>query len=205
LLTGVWSLNRCCYAPGTLKFSNPRLGFGLLNQQRRAFETADAGTIDAISSDDELPPAQDASNRHNLEAKAYFVPDETWQRPSDYIAFLASEFEAGNTTLPGKKKKTKKLTRGQVLFLMGFADACNKVWQQEQDDIPMQDRQQFMFLLMGQGGSGKTAIVQEIVLPAVDFIWISFFHRSSHKHRLPSSCAPRGHRRKIFPLLRTRR
>jgi len=142
-----------------------------LQQQRRAFETADAGTTDQVPSDDELPPVNDAPSRADIEAKAYFVPNETWPRPSDYIAHLASEFEAGNTTLPGKKKRPKKLSRGQVLFLIGFADACNKIWQQEQDDVPMQDRQQFIFLLMGQGGSGKTAIVQEIVLPAVDFIF----------------------------------
>ena len=35
----------------------------------------------------------------------------------------------------------------------------------------MEDRKEYAFLLMGQGGSGKTAIVQEIVLPAVDFIF----------------------------------
>ena len=142
-----------------------------LNQQTKTFKAADAGTTDQVPSDDEVPPANDAPCRADLEAKAYFVPYEPWPRPSDYIAHLASEFEAGNTTLPGKTKRAKKLSRGQVLFLIGFADACNKVWRQEQDDVPMQDRQQFIFLLMGQGGSGKTAIVQEIVLPAVDFIF----------------------------------
>ena len=45
------------------------------------------------------------------------------------------------------------------------------MWQEECDGIPMEDRKEYAFLLMGQGGSGKTAIVQEIVLPAVDFIF----------------------------------
>ena len=33
----------------------------------------------------------------------------------------------------------------------------------------MKERQRFNVLLMGQGGSGKTALIQEIVLPAIDF------------------------------------
>ena len=33
----------------------------------------------------------------------------------------------------------------------------------------MKDRQRFNMLLMGQGGSGKTALIQEIVLPTMDF------------------------------------
>ena len=94
-----------------------------------------------------------------------------WRLPSDYIAYLAAEFEAGNTTLQSKKKQKKWLSQDQVLFLAGFADACNKVWQDERDDVPMEKRHRFSFLLMGQGGSGKTAIVQEIVLPAMDFVF----------------------------------
>jgi len=140
-------------------------------QQRKAFDLTSSAPKEHDPSDDDVPPDPSAPAQANLEAKAYFEPDGRWQRPSDYIAHLASEFEAGNTTLPGKKKKKKKLSRGQVLFLIGFADACNKVWQQECDDTPMEDRQEFTFLLMGQGGSGKTAIVQEIVLPAVDIIF----------------------------------
>ena len=35
----------------------------------------------------------------------------------------------------------------------------------------MHQRERFSFLLMGQGGSGKTAIVQEVVLPTMDFVF----------------------------------
>ena len=38
------------------------------------------------------------------------------------------------------------------------------MWQEECDSIPKEDRKEYAFLLMGQGGSGKTAIVQETVL-----------------------------------------
>ena len=40
-------------------------------------------------------------------APAFFAPSGKWRLPSDYIAHLAAEFEAGKTTPPGKKKKTK--------------------------------------------------------------------------------------------------
>ena len=41
----------------------------------------------------------------------------------------------------------------------------------EQERAAWKNRKTFQLLLMGQGGSGKTAIVQEIVLPAIDFLF----------------------------------
>jgi len=117
------------------------------------------------------PGAPSCSAPGETAPQAYFAPNSRWNRPSDYIAHLAGEFEKGNTTAPGKKKKKKKLSNDQVLFLAGFAHACNQVWDDEQDGVSMEKRRCFSFLLMGQGGSGKTAVVQEIVLPAVDFIF----------------------------------
>ena len=142
-----------------------------IQRQQKLFESTASTANKEHESDDDVPPETSATAQVNLEPKAYFVPDGPWQRPSDYIVHMAKEFEAGNTTLPGKKKKKKQLTRDQVVFLIGFADACNTVWQQECDNIPMEDRKEYTFLLMGQGGSGKTAIVQEILLPAIDFIF----------------------------------
>ena len=57
----------------------------------------------------------------------------------------------------------------QTLFLSQFAQACNAVWEDERSGVPLAQRRCFNFLLMGQGGSCKTAIVQEIVLLAVEF------------------------------------
>ena len=135
-----------------------------IQQQKKLFESSASTDNQDHESDDEAPPQTDTTGHVHVEPKASFVPSGRCQRPSDYIVHLAKEFEAGNTTLPGKKKKKKKLTRDQVLFLIGFADACNTVWQQECDNIPMEDRKEYAFLLMGQGGSGKTAIVQELSL-----------------------------------------
>ena len=52
-----------------------------------------------------------------------------------------------------------------------FADACDAAWKEEHDDIPLERRKTKHLLLIGQGGSGKTAIVQEIVLLVIDFIF----------------------------------
>ena len=139
--------------------------------QRAAFDLKGASMPPEAAVDEEAPPMPDVSPSAPSHADAHFVPCARWRRPSDYIAHLCREFEAGNTTLPGKRKKNKKLSRDQTLFLTAFADACNQVWEDERDDAPMERRRCFSFLLMGQGGSGKTAIVQEIVLPAVDFVF----------------------------------
>jgi len=143
----------------------------VVEEQRAAFDLKDASLPQSTDMDVEVPPPPAASSSAPPMEEAYFVPGDRWRRPSDYIAHLCREFEEGNTTPAGKKKKKKKLSRDQVLFLTGFADACNQVWEDERDDVPMSKRRCFSFLLMGQGGSGKTAIVQEIVLPAVDFLF----------------------------------
>ena len=99
------------------------------------------------------------------------MPCDQWRRPSDYVAHLASRFEDGTCCKKTGKFERRPLKRDQVLFLTQFADASNTVWDDEQNDKPVQHRKRFSMLLLGQGGSGKTAIVQEIVLPAMDFIF----------------------------------
>ena len=143
----------------------------VVEDQGAAFDLKGAAQQEAVEIAQELPPIPASSQPAAAAPEACFVPSDRFRRPSDYIAHLCREFEAGNTTPPAKKKKQKRLKRDQTLFLTGFADACNKVWEDEQGDIPMASRRSFSFLLMGQGGSGKTAIVQEIVLPAIDFLF----------------------------------
>ena len=143
----------------------------VVEAQRVAFDPKAASLQQPADIDSEIPPAPEVPPQAPSPAEAHFVPGDRWRRPSDYIAHMCLEFEEGNTTAPGKKKKKKKLSRDQALFLTGFADACNQVWEDERDSVPMEKRRCFSFLLMGQGGSGKTAIVQEIVLPAIDFLF----------------------------------
>ena len=99
------------------------------------------------------------------EPVAYFT---RCYRPSDYVAHLAKEFEAGPIDTKTGIRKPRELRRDQALFLAQFAKACNVIWEDETDQVAPKARKTFQILLMGQGGSGKTAIVQEIVLPAMD-------------------------------------
>jgi len=142
----------------------------VVEKQKAAFDLR-ASAKQAADEDADVPPPPSVAPASPTNPVAYFEPCSRWQRPSDYIAHLAAEFEAGRTMPPGKKKKKRKLSRDQALFLTGFAHACNQAWEDERDEVPMSQRRRFRFLLMGQGGSGKTAIVQEVVLPAVDFIF----------------------------------
>jgi len=142
----------------------------VVEKQKAAFDLRDAAK-QAADDDADVPPLPAAAPADPGTPAAYFAPGGRWQRPSDCIAHLAAEFEAGNTMPPGKKKKKRKLSQDQVLFLTGFAHACNQAWDEERDEVPMSQRRRFSFLLLGQGGSGKTAIVQEVVLPAIDIIF----------------------------------
>ena len=135
------------------------------------------GVGDDEAEDDEVPPPEVAApTAPNTEATAHFAPSDRWRRPSDYIKHMMGLFEQGltapkGTTPKGGKPKKKTLSRDQVCFLSLFANACNSAWEEERDDVPVERRKTRHLLLIGQGGSGKTAIVQEIVLPAIDFIF----------------------------------
>ena len=91
------------------------------------------------------------------------------------MAHLAKSFEYDWVHSQTGKKGARCLKRDQVLFLSQFASTCNAVWEDEQrvlkGDSPVQKRRCFNFLLIGQGGSGKTALVQDVVLPAMGFLF----------------------------------
>ena len=128
-------------------------------RQREYAEGGGDGQDDEADVPPELtiaPPAQDD------EQAAHFAPCDRWRRPSDYIKYMMERFEAGLTSFPGKSTKKKSLSHDQVCFLALFAEACDAAWTEERDDVPVSSRKTRHLLLMGQGGSGKTAIVQEL-------------------------------------------
>ena len=147
----------------------------IADTQRRHFQQKEGQpTGEDDGAEDELavpPPPREPAVAPPEQPAAYFVPSDRWRRPSDFLAHQVELFEAGETVPPGTPKEPKQVTRDQLLFLAQFAAALNQVWQDEQADTPMRQREQFSFLLMGQGGSGKTAIVQQVVLPTMDFVF----------------------------------
>ena len=91
------------------------------------------------------------------------------------MAYLAARFEGEWTNPQSGKKELRPLKRDQALFIAQFAQVCNTVWDEdrkvEDGEMDVKAITCFNILLMGQGGSGKTAVVQEIVLPTLDFLF----------------------------------
>ncbi|CAE7258426.1 unnamed protein product [Symbiodinium sp. CCMP2592] len=66
----------------------------------------------------------------------------------------------------------QRLNEDQALFISRFADVLDKVFAQEENaEIWPKERKTYHMLLLGQGGSGKTHMVQKLIFPIVLFIW----------------------------------
>ena len=85
-----------------------------------------------------------------------------WSAPSAYIADLVAGLPEG-----------QRLTRGQTLFVAKFAQACDEAWDDDVQKKPWMYRKVTHLLLLGQGGSGKTHVVQKIVFLVVEYPWPS--------------------------------
>ena len=106
-----------------------------------------------------MPPDADGDNntrptvREECHAQAKFAPSDSWRRPSDYVAFLARCFEDEWTNPHTGKKEPRPLKRDQVLFAAQFAQACNKVWEEdrrvEENRLDVNKSTPFNILLMG--------------------------------------------------------
>ena len=82
-----------------------------------------------------------------------------YAKPSDLVKALV-------LALPSKSK----LNEDQSIFIERFAQVLDTVYDQERT-LDAEQRNVYHTLLLGQGGSGKTHIVQNIVFPVVEFIW----------------------------------
>ena len=91
-------------------------------------------------------------------AVASFAKDGLYEKPSAFIRVLLAELPA-----------EAKLTQGQTLFMVKFAEACDQAWADEKK-MP-EDRKPYHMLLLGAGGTGKTHVVQKLIFKAVEYIW----------------------------------
>ena len=90
-----------------------------------------------------------------------FSAQNVYEKPSDLVKDLVA-------ALPPKQR----LNEDQDCFIQRFAEVLDTVYAQENTTAP-EKRHVYHMLLLGQGGSGKTHIMQNIVFPVVHFIWPS--------------------------------
>ena len=93
-----------------------------------------------------------------LAPESTFATQTVYDRPSAFIAALIN-------ALPPHERLTKE----QTLFMAKFADACDRAYADMQK-LPKERRAPTHILLLGQGGSGKTHVVQKLVFRATAFI-----------------------------------
>ena len=118
-------------------------------------------SLDEAEPDD--TPAERTSGEVEAAAPiASFANQTVFTTPGAFIADLVQK-------LPEKER----LTRDQMLFVARFASACDEAWKDETTKKPPCERKVHHILLLGQGGSGKTHVVQNIVFKAVQYIWPS--------------------------------
>ena len=151
----------------------------VIARQRTTFgaESSKACPANNPEGDTDVPPepGEPVAKPDEQDAKARFAPSDCWRRPSDYVAYMAKRFETDWTNPHSGKKEPRPLKRDQGLFVAQFAHICNTVWDEdrkvEEGEMNANKITCFDILLMGQGGSGKTAVVQDIVLPTLDFLF----------------------------------
>ena len=147
-----------------------------VDNQRQQFSASAKSKDPAVSHQQELPEQEPGQVTQSVaEVEAYFMPSDRWRRPSDYVSHLVHKFEREWINPKTKTIQPRPLKRDQALFVAQFAAACNAVWDDEQSildgSLEVKDRRCFNFLVLGQAGSGKTAVVQDVCIPAIDFLF----------------------------------
>ncbi len=127
-----------------------------MHDQKQAFShSVDEVEALDVPDDDEIPIGDRTSKLDDV-AVAWQEPAPNTLTPSQYLrAYLK--------VLPPETQPTDE----QLAFLALFASRLDVVKQEEEACKPWSERSQFIILLMGQGGCGKTYVVQNFVARVV--------------------------------------
>ena len=132
-------------------------------QQHRALEAKQTAALEVNTEEDNIESAPEmvrpTQSYPGLPPGATFATQQVYATPSAFIRALIQE-------LP----PDQRLTRDQTLFLTKFAAACDVAYE-DSNTPPSERRPPTHILLLGQGGSGKTHVVQKLVFVTVDFVW----------------------------------
>ena len=147
----------------------PTLSDDMLEEQRSAFEAAASSTADAQAS---AEPADTAVETRWVDT-AQTNPQAQWQHvtlPSARLAERIREFEA-SADHPDPEQRGFKLAEEQRAICRWFGNALDVALDEEIRQIPVNQRKQSACLLIGAGGTGKTTIILQLLLP----IFLQYF------------------------------
>jgi hypothetical protein len=114
-----------------------------------------------------IPPAEPAPPLDGggvADAEARF---EVLATPLTEVKRLISSVE--RDVEPHENRKKITLTRGQCLACAHFAQMVDTAWREEREQVAWDKRTTQHMVLLGQGGTGKTMLVQEIFIPLVEW------------------------------------
>ena len=114
-----------------------------------------------------VPPAESAPPLDGggvADAEARF---EVLATPFTEVKRLISSVE--RDVEPHENRKKITLTRGQCLACAHFAQMVETAWCEEREQVAWDKRTTQHMVLLDQGGTGKTMLVQEIFIPLVEW------------------------------------
>ena len=129
----------------------PTINQSLLDAQRESMEANPAARAQPSGNHQPENPSQGASDRPPAEA--------FWQKfdkPSTAMANKIREFESSSTGFP--------LSPEQRASCKWFGEAMDATLQDEEKQVPLQERTQRSCLLIGAGGTGKTTVILLLML-----------------------------------------
>jgi len=132
----------------------------IADQDQRA-DVLDGPRAGAVAEEEAAPMDTGEDDRHVFLKKCLprlpadcvrFSQQRVYSKPSDLVKAMVQALPAN-----------RRLNEDQEIFMMRFAEVLDIVYEQEAAEQPPDKRHVYHMLLLGQGGSGKTHIVQNII------------------------------------------
>ena len=128
---------------------------------QRALFDAEAENLDNEDDVDESGGRQPTTS-HVPRAYMYVEELAHAKRPSHLIELLVQQLAQRYA-----EHKPVTLHPMQKTFVHDFSKCLDIAWKEEQEGMPWTERTLFRLILIGEGGSGKSFVVQHIVIPAL--------------------------------------
>jgi len=128
---------------------------------QRALFDAEAENLDNEDDVDESGGRQPTTS-HAPRAYMYVEELAHAKRPSHFIELLVEQLAQRYA-----EHKPVTLHPMQKTFVQDFSKCLDIAWKEEQEGMPWTERTLFRLILIGEGGSGKSFVVQHIVIPAL--------------------------------------